>query len=156
MENLGQKQMSQNILLEESYPKSKRVDRNQLLSYQEQYSQLKGIMRFTIRNYSSQWRLLQSGDNICQMPQRSLKFGWTMKISNISKNYTNSVADKQDSIQSSKTTTLYYNISQKKQTQKQMYYLERIKQTQWMTTKISKCSMMNYEQNKLVQRQKQQ
>ena len=44
--------MYQDIQLKESYPRNRKENRNLLHSYQEQYSQLKEIMRFMTMNYS--------------------------------------------------------------------------------------------------------
>ena len=43
--------MHQNMLLGEFYLRNRKENRNQLSFYQEQYKQLKGIMKYMIKNY---------------------------------------------------------------------------------------------------------
>jgi len=50
-ENLEWRQIHQDILLEEFYPRNKKKNRSQLPFYQEQYRHPKGITRYTTKNY---------------------------------------------------------------------------------------------------------
>ena len=56
--------------------------------------------------------------------------------------------DKQDGIWSCKTITSYYNIFQKRQIPKLMYYQEKIKWILWKITRIFKYSRKKYGQER--------
>ena len=77
-----------------------------------------------------------------------------MKISSTSGNHINSMDNKQDSISSYKTTILFYNLFQGKQTQEQIFCQGRIKWIPRTITRISKCLKMSYEQEESTQKQK--
>ena len=80
---------------EEFYHKNKKANGNLSHSYQEQCNQQNETTRYTTKNYSQQWKPLQSGDNTYWIPQRNSKSEQTMKISSISGNHTNLIKDKQ-------------------------------------------------------------
>ena len=82
----------------EFYHKNKKANGNLSHYCQEQYNWQNETMKYMTKNYLQQWKPLQSGDNICWTLQRNLKSGQIMKISNISRNHTNSMEDKLDGI----------------------------------------------------------
>src|SRR5262245_28163534 len=94
MTNFILKPMLQNMQLVLFYPNNKKTNGNQLHISQNHSPSLNKIMKFTIKNYLQSCQHYNTFDIILWVQNKSLKFGWIMLISNISKNLRSSIINK--------------------------------------------------------------